>query len=161
MCDVRCVMCEPCVPRLTSYILRPESRVLRPTSYILRLTSYILRPVSRVLRLTPYILRPASYVLHLTSCVLHLTSCVPRLASYVLRPTSYVLRLASSVSYRPITKIQGRLSRVLRSSSKYLRHLLTDCVFNSAFTEVNPAAMQTRVAGWHTLQIESAMRRLR
>ena len=133
-------MCEPCVLHLTSYILLLAS-------YILLLASYILRPVSRVLRLTSYVLCPASYVLRLTS--------------YVLCPASYVLHLASSVSYRPITKIHGRLSKALRSSSKYLRHLLTDCVFNSAFSEVNPAAMQTRVAGWHTLQIESAMRRLR
>ena len=142
-------MCEPCVLHLS-----PTSYFLRLTSYVLCLASYVLRPTSCVLHLMSYILLLASYILYPVSRVLRLTP-------YILRLTSYVLHLASSISYRPITKIQGRLSRALRSSSKCLRHLLTDWVFNRAFSEVSPAAMQTRVAGWHTLQIESAMRRLR
>ena len=66
-----------------------------------------------------------------------------------------------SNNHLPIIKMHGRLSRAFRSSSKYLRHLLTDCVLSSALSEVSPAAMQTRVAGCKTLQMESIIRRLR
>ena len=66
-----------------------------------------------------------------------------------------------SNNHLPIIKMHGRLSKAFRSSSKYFRHLLTDCVLSKAFSEVSPAAMQTRVAGCKTLQMESAIRRLR
>ena len=47
------------------------------------------------------------------------------------------------------------------SFSKYFRHFDTDCVLSNAFSAVRFAAMQTRVAGCSTLQIEAVIRLLR